>query len=305
VFTPLDAEEVRTMKERSIVALAAVALLGWAATAGADELYGYQGTSARGPQFNAPRPTATGLPPFTLLFNILLPYQVQSFQVNKTTTCSVSGATGGVGFLYIYEGDFNPLVPLQFLIRTADSGDIGAGTMRVPNFPAHVGTPYFVVTSAVVGQPLTGVNFQNSVVCDDSGLSPALVISHGDCISVQNNTQTCLTPRGSSQSRFRASATFTTAPGQTPVAAQVATYGSGDSALFTFFEPENWELLIKVLNFCDQPGQNAYRLFAAGTTTVGVTVTVVDQVRGGTATITNALNSSFQNQVVPIPDSCP
>jgi hypothetical protein len=105
--------------------------------------------------------------------------------------------------------------------------------------------------------------------------------------------------------RFQVSATFTTAPGGPVSNAQLTPAGSDNTALFAFFESGNWELLIKVLNFCGSPDQLAWRVFAAGTTTVGVTVTVVDTLRSGTAVITNALNSPFQNQVVPIPGSCP
>ena len=108
-----------------------------------------------------------------------------------------------------------------------------------------------------------------------------------------------------SNNRFRVSATFATPPGGVPTGtAQVVQYGTGDSALFTFFSAQNIELLVKVLNFCAF-SENAWRVFAAGTTTAGVVVTVSDQVRGGSVTITNPLNQAFANVVVPIPGSCP
>ena len=148
----------------------------------------------------------------------------------------------------------------------------------------------------------TGTNgdFQNTVNCNSQGLPNPLIISHGDCIGIQNNTQACV-----GNSRFRISATFATPPSGSPTGqAQVVQYGTGDSALFSFFGPQNIELLVNVLNFCAQ-SDNAYRVFAAGVTTAGVTVTVSDQVRGGSVTITNPLNQAFANVVVPIPGSCP
>lgn len=60
-------------------------------------------------------------------------------------------------------------------------------------------------------------------------------------------------------------------------AAQVAT-GSEDSGLFYFFDPNNWELLVKVLDGC---GVNQrYWLFAAGTTDVEYQLRVEDRWTG-------------------------
>lgn len=49
---------------------------------------------------------------------------------------------------------------------------------------------------------------------------------------------------------------------------------SEDSGLFWFFEPDNWELLVKVLDGCGVNGR--HWVFAAATTTVEYTLTVTD-----------------------------
>jgi hypothetical protein len=56
----------------------------------------------------------------------------------------------------------------------------------------------------------------------------------------------------------------------------VAILPSDDSGEFWFFNPNNSELLIKVLDACNLPGSNAFWVFAAGLTNVEVTITVTD-----------------------------
>lgn len=50
---------------------------------------------------------------------------------------------------------------------------------------------------------------------------------------------------------------------------------SDDSGLFYFFNPNNWEMLIKVLDSCSAPAPRFW-VFAAATTNVEYTITVVD-----------------------------
>jgi hypothetical protein len=51
---------------------------------------------------------------------------------------------------------------------------------------------------------------------------------------------------------------------------------SADSGEFWFFNPNNTELLVKVLDACDLPEFNSFWVFAAGLTNVEVTLTVED-----------------------------
>jgi hypothetical protein len=284
------------MKLLAAIMMAIIGLVGWSTASRADEAFFYYGTTTGGPQFNRPDETF----PFTPTGTIVS-YQSQGFQVNQQTTCIVTSVQNGLfdGFLHIYQGAFNPLVSQNGVIAANDDDNLGLGvgsSRVVPPFTAFANTPYFVVTSAFAQQ--RDGDFQNTISCDSQGLPIPLVIAHGAGSSL-GTTRTLLI-----NDRFQVSATFFTAPGGPTSNAHIVQFGSDNSALFSFFGPQNWELLVKVLNFCSPP-DNAYRVFAAGTTTVGVTVTVIDQLRGGIATISNPLNSSFQNQVVPIAGSCP
>ena len=54
--------------------------------------------------------------------------------------------------------------------------------------------------------------------------------------------------------------------------------GTNDSGLFRFFNPENWEVLIKVLDGCAVNGH--VWVYGASTTDLGYTIRVTDTVTG-------------------------
>ena len=60
--------------------------------------------------------------------------------------------------------------------------------------------------------------------------------------------------------------------------AQVVPEATDDSGLFRFFEAENWEILVKVLNGCDTNGH--YWVYGASTTTLGYVIRVTDTATG-------------------------
>ncbi len=68
--------------------------------------------------------------------------------------------------------------------------------------------------------------------------------------------------------------------------------GSEDSGMFWFFEPNNWEMLIKVLDACAV--NDRFWVFAAPTTDVGYRLTVVDEATSETQVYTNQLGSPAQ-----------
>lgn len=72
---------------------------------------------------------------------------------------------------------------------------------------------------------------------------------------------------------------------------------SDDSGLFYFFDQNNWELLLKVLNGC--PVNNHFWVFAGATTNVEVTVTVVDTQTQDVKTYFNPLG----NPAPPVQDT--
>ncbi len=91
--------------------------------------------------------------------------------------------------------------------------------------------------------------------------------------------------------RFKVTASFrTTAGGQISGAQGVQL--TPDTGYFWFFNQENVEVTIKVLNGCGV--NNHYWVFASGMTNVEVTLTVTDTATGQTKTYTNPLRRNFQ-----------
>jgi hypothetical protein len=71
---------------------------------------------------------------------------------------------------------------------------------------------------------------------------------------------------------------------------KVQNVNSDDSGLFYFFNPNNWEMLIKVLDGC--PVNNRFWVFAAATTNVEYTITVTDTQEQKVSTYFNPLGSA-------------
>lgn len=103
----------------------------------------------------------------------------------------------------------------------------------------------------------------------------------GQCIS--GGPALCL-----NQSRFQVQVTWTTATG---TGSGQAIQLTDESGFFTFFDPSNVELTVKVLNGCGLGGH--YWVFLSGLTNVGVAVTVTDTKSGAVKTYNNPLNKTF------------
>jgi predicted outer membrane repeat protein len=93
--------------------------------------------------------------------------------------------------------------------------------------------------------------------------------------------------------RFRIGVTWKTKAGQTGSgqAVQLTT----DTGYFWFFNRENVELTIKVLNGC--PVNNRYWVFVSGLTNVEVNLTVTDTVTGQTKTYTSPEGKTFETRL--------
>lgn len=77
----------------------------------------------------------------------------------------------------------------------------------------------------------------------------------------------------------------------------VVPFQAADSGLFWFFDPNNWETVVKVLNAC--PVNDRFWIFASGLTDVETRITVTDVAAGGVRTYTNPIDTPFQ----PIQDT--
>ncbi|MCB1056602.1 MAG: hypothetical protein KDD11_13955, partial [Acidobacteria bacterium] len=117
-------------------------------------------------------------------------------------------------------------------------------------------------------------------------------IDFGPCVA---DAQTlCLGVDG----RFKVEVSFRTSDGQQGNG-QSVDFGRRDSGLFYFFNPNNVEMLVKVLNACNLPGFQTYWVFFAATTNVEFTLTVIDTVGGRAKQYTNPLGMA----ALPIQDT--
>ncbi|HVS13615.1 MAG TPA: vanadium-dependent haloperoxidase [Thermoanaerobaculia bacterium] len=101
---------------------------------------------------------------------------------------------------------------------------------------------------------------------------------------VASDTTICL-----NHGRFEAAVTWQNFEGEIG-AGKLIPYSSDDSGIFWFFDPANWELMVKVLDAC---GVNqSYWLFAAATTNVEYRLTVTDTATGRVKTYFNPLGTA-------------
>jgi hypothetical protein len=101
---------------------------------------------------------------------------------------------------------------------------------------------------------------------------------------VPSPTTLCL-----SGGRFQVGVTFTTNNGQRGEGKAVKL--TGDTGYFTFFNPANVEVVVKVLNACSL--SQRFWVFAGGLTNVATVMNVTDTVTGATSTYTNARGLAF------------
>jgi hypothetical protein len=98
--------------------------------------------------------------------------------------------------------------------------------------------------------------------------------------SAAQTTGRCSTGRTAlclNDGRFRAEVTYAE-PGQRPRRAQTIQETTSDSGILWFFDSDNWEVMVKVLDGCALNGH--VWVYAAATTDVGYRLTVTDQSTG-------------------------
>jgi hypothetical protein len=86
--------------------------------------------------------------------------------------------------------------------------------------------------------------------------------------------------------RFRAEVTYAAYDGSAG-SAVVAPARSSDTGIFSFFDPDNWELMVKVLDGCAINGH--VWVYAAASTDVGYVMTITDTLTGAQKVYSNAL----------------
>lgn len=106
----------------------------------------------------------------------------------------------------------------------------------------------------------------------------------GSCVA--DETTFCLNKDG----RFKVQVEFADFSGNEGFA-RTFDIGKRDSGLFYFFNEDNIEVLIKVLDACNAPDFETFWVFYAATTNLGLTVTVTDTLTDTTKVYTNELGT--------------
>lgn len=157
--------------------------------------------------------------------------------------------------------------PLGAVISWPDNDDNNR-VVQIPILDDTLDEPNETFT-VVVSNPTGGASL---------GLTSVVVtiVDNDEPISacVANATTLCL-----NQDRFQVKATWALPSGDGGQA-QALDVGLDDTGLFTFFGPQNVELLVKVLNGCTQVGLANYWVFISAATNVAWQVTVIDTSAG-------------------------
>ena len=103
--------------------------------------------------------------------------------------------------------------------------------------------------------------------------------------------------------RYEVRATWRTSAGESG-SAQVVPQAGADSGLFRFFDAENWEILVKVLDACAV--NDHYWVYAASTTDLGYAIRVTDTATGDVKEYTNEPGRPAPaiTDAKAFPDSC-
>ncbi|NJL28467.1 MAG: VWA domain-containing protein [Thermoanaerobaculia bacterium] len=198
---------------------------------------------------------SAGLPVFTIGFG----------SVDEDVLERIATQTGGLFFL------------------GASSADLAAILARIGT---TLGQQYVLSwpTAQVNGGSQTvtiGVNHQGQSATKTATFSQAGTACANGSACIEGPTTLCL-----NNGRFRVEVSYVDFAGGRG-SGQVAPCGVDDSGLFWFFAPDNWELLVKVLNGCGV--NNRYWVLGAATTNVGYTLNVTDTRTGARKTYTNRL----------------
>lgn len=225
----------------------------------------FYGTTQGHPTFNHPSNLTTLSGDFTR-------YDLQPFRVNQNAHCfiqSVQDTTGFDGMLFLYRNGFNSTLPLNNLIAIDDDDDdtYGIGTSRIESIQLFAANDYFLVTAGYNSGDFG--TFSTTITCDDA---TRVLVGYGQ---FGDNTASAYDGRYAQllNGRFEVSVTgFNFA--STPFVGKSVPLASNDSALFYFFQPANFELLVKVVDACSL--NDRFWVFYAATTNVDFTLKVTD-----------------------------
>jgi hypothetical protein len=194
------------------------------------------------------------------------PYSVSSFYVDRSGIYQIDSDVPDSGkpfpgYVFLYAGAFDPAHPLQNLIAGNEAGPDGTSLTHIASV-LTAGAIYQVVTTS--DDPAAS-HFRNDIWAIQGG-----IFASGCAGASQSGSPNSLGLLGG---RFCVTVTWKDAAGNTHVASPVQ-FRSDASAGFWFYDPNSWELQVKLIDACSI--NNRYWLMASGATTLDYQVSVED-----------------------------
>ncbi|MEO8276095.1 MAG: hypothetical protein ABI639_07730 [Thermoanaerobaculia bacterium] len=258
------------------LACAGLALLAGASPAQAQAAFAFYGSNVGGGTFN--RPNATLAP--AALSGKITRYSSQALFTNANGGCTFTSVqeSGFDGVVYLYRSSFDPSNPLLNLVAVNDNVSGRTGFSDLGTVQLLGNQSYYLVTSGA--EPADQGSFTTLVAC-----TGATRILAGDGSMPSYDGRYTELRKG----RFRVSATWRNFANVTGSGTFVP-LGSEDSGVVWFFNPANFELMIKIIDGCSL--NNRYWVFFAALTNVEFHVTVYDTWTDTTKVYDNALGVS-------------
>jgi hypothetical protein len=227
-------------------------------SAEAGATYAFYGSNENGATFNRPNVAGGGLS------GKITRFSSQPLFLNATGTCKFESVQEGSfdGVIYLYQGAFDPAAPLAHLMAASDNSPRGPGFSEIAGQTLQVNQNYYLVTTSNEAG-VTGT-FSNFVSC--TGATKVLT---GDGSLPSNDGRYGELKNG----RFRVNATWRNFQGQTGNGTFVP-LGSEETGVIWFFNPSNFEVMLKVVDGCGF--NNRYWVFFAALTNVEFHITVRD-----------------------------
>lgn len=206
-------------------------------------------------------------------------YAVQPLLVTAATTCTFRSVqqTPGNGWLFLYETAFDPTQPLQHLIGADNDGEMGAGTSTIANVALDPTKTYSLVTTS---SSATAVEFVSLIACTGG----ARILVGNGALPTDGTVAEFRNGRFQVKGVWRAR----TGPG-TYISGDMfyTPLGSSESGILWTQNPNDWVVMIKVLDGCAI--NNRFWVFYAAATDIEFTITVTD-------TFTNTVKT-YQNPI--------
>jgi len=254
----------------------------------ADAATTFYGTTSGQPVFDRPDDLGT-------LSGISTRYSVQPFFPNDAADCFIESVQEGGfdGYIFLYRNGFDPDDPLANLVALSDDAVFGVGSSRIDSLALSYFDDYYLVTAGYNDDD--DGTFSNQVVCD----APATrVLAGDDFFGTDSGSDYDGRIAELLGGRFQVSVTGSDFS-DLPFIGHTVPLASTESAIFWFFEPANFELLIKMVNGCGTPLDHFWVFYAAATN-VQFTVTVHDAVADLTKSYTNPSGTSLNTTVTDI-----